>query len=82
MTQRRIGFLAFDGVQALDFVGPADAFASDAFKLLAKNPDNAITPSPYEVVIIGRKGKPQRLLQPDQIRWDACCCCRQFGERG
>lgn len=57
MTQRRIGFLAFDGVQALDFVGPADAFASDAFKLLAKNPDNAITPSPYEVVIIGLKGK-------------------------
>ena len=33
-TTRRIGFLAFDGIQALDLVGPADAFGSDALLAL------------------------------------------------
>jgi transcriptional regulator GlxA family with amidase domain len=48
---RRIGFLGFDGVQALDIVGPADAFGSDVF-------DSAILGEsagqrPYEIVVIG-----------------------------
>jgi transcriptional regulator GlxA family with amidase domain len=49
MTRRRIGFLGFDGVQALDLIGPADAFASDAF--------GATDSAPYEVVIVGLQGK-------------------------
>jgi transcriptional regulator GlxA family with amidase domain len=57
MTQRRIGFLAFDGVQALDLIGPADAFASDAFQALAREPDSDLPPRPYEVVIVGLQGK-------------------------
>ena len=48
---RRIGFLAFDGVQTLDLVGPADAFTSDAFAEL--DPAAGQSPRPYEVVGIG-----------------------------
>jgi transcriptional regulator GlxA family with amidase domain len=51
MKQLRVGFLAFDGVQALDLVGPADAFASDAFH------DLYPTVPPYEVVTIGLAGR-------------------------
>ncbi|HEY3934947.1 MAG TPA: DJ-1/PfpI family protein [Gemmatimonadales bacterium] len=40
----RIGILGYDGVQALDLVGPAEAFAA--------TPQDTGTP-PYEVVIIG-----------------------------
>jgi transcriptional regulator GlxA family with amidase domain len=54
MTQRRIGFLAFDGVQALDLIGPADAFGSDA--LLELFPGAP----PYEVVLIGVTGRTVR----------------------
>jgi transcriptional regulator GlxA family with amidase domain len=57
MQKRRIGFLAFDGVQALDFIGPSDAFASDAFPVLAKDSELGVPPSPYEVVTIGLQGK-------------------------
>jgi transcriptional regulator GlxA family with amidase domain len=57
MTHRRIGFLAFDGVQALDLIGPADAFASDAFQMLAEEPDADLPRDPYEIVIIGLQGK-------------------------
>ncbi len=54
-TPRRVGFLGFDGVQALDIVGPADAFGSDVFDsdLLAENAG----PRPYEIVIIGLTAK-------------------------
>jgi transcriptional regulator GlxA family with amidase domain len=56
VTPRRIGFLGFDGVQALDLVGPADAFASDAF--LSVNDGNAArAEAPYEIVVIGLHGK-------------------------
>ncbi|MFI5233088.1 MAG: GlxA family transcriptional regulator [Gemmatimonadales bacterium] len=48
MAHRRIGLLGFDGVQALDLIGPADAFASDAFDALG---DDA-PPDRYEVVVI------------------------------
>src|SRR5438309_5377526 len=53
---RRIGFLAFDGLQALDLVGPADAFGSDAFR---DNGASGTTPAspPYECVVIGLTGK-------------------------
>jgi len=50
MAIRRIGVLAFEGVQALDLVGPADAFASDALSASEFAVDGA---SPYEVVTIG-----------------------------
>ena len=49
-TQRRIGFLGFDGVQALDIVGPADAFGSDAF--LSLNLGASVI-TPYEIVVLG-----------------------------
>jgi transcriptional regulator GlxA family with amidase domain len=54
MTRRRIGFLGFDGVQALDLIGPADAFASDAFGG-ASTGDSSESP-PYEIVIVGLQG--------------------------
>lgn len=56
MTRRRIGFLGFDGVQALDLIGPADAFASDA---LSGKPlvDVGESNPPYDVVIVGLRGK-------------------------
>lgn len=57
MTRRRIGFLGFDGVQALDLVGPADAFASDAFDSESSAKSGPITPAPYEIVIVGLQGK-------------------------
>jgi transcriptional regulator GlxA family with amidase domain len=57
MARKRIGFLGFDGVQALDLIGPADAFASDAFPALAKQPNGDIPANPYDVVIIGLRGK-------------------------
>jgi transcriptional regulator GlxA family with amidase domain len=59
---RRIGFLGFDLVQALDLIGPSDAFASDAFasEVAGDGGEAAGTlPArpPYEVVIIGLTGK-------------------------
>ncbi len=55
MTPRRIGFLGFDGVQALDLVGPADAFASDTF-LSVNEGDGGKAGAQYEIVIIGLHG--------------------------
>jgi len=54
-TPRRIGFLGFDGVQALDLVGPADAFGSDAFHSLDLGTDSA--KPPYEIVVLGLSAK-------------------------
>ena len=53
---RRIGFLGFDGVQALDLVGPSDAFASDAFATIDRG-DDAKPWVPYEIVVIGLHGR-------------------------
>lgn len=54
MSVRRIGILGFDSIQALDLVGPADAFGSDALAA----PEYLIDGSPpYEVVIVGLAGK-------------------------
>ncbi|HJP59961.1 MAG TPA: helix-turn-helix domain-containing protein [Gemmatimonadaceae bacterium] len=44
----RIGFLGFDDVQALDLIGPADAFGSDAYDTMLD-----LSQRPYEVTIIG-----------------------------
>lgn len=51
MTPRRIGFLGYDLVTALDFVGPADVFATAS----CLDPRGA-----YEVVLIGAGGRPFR----------------------
>jgi transcriptional regulator GlxA family with amidase domain len=53
-VQRRIGFLAFDGIQALDLVGPADAFGSDVF---APPSCGAGDPVPYTISIIGLRSR-------------------------
>jgi len=50
---RRIGFLIFDDVQALDVVGPADAFGSDAFASFGDDSSDAPSGAPYEIVLIG-----------------------------
>jgi transcriptional regulator GlxA family with amidase domain len=49
MTTRRIGFLGYDGVQGIDLVGPAEAFAAVTAE--------SGTESPYEVVVIGLRGR-------------------------
>jgi len=54
---RRIGFLGFDGVQALDLVGPSDAFASDAFATIDRGDHDAKPRVPYDVVVIGLNGR-------------------------
>jgi transcriptional regulator GlxA family with amidase domain len=53
MSARRVGFLGFDGVMALDLVGPIDAFATAAVE------GNDGTPRPcYETVLIGLSKRP------------------------
>ena len=54
MATRRIGFLGFEGVQALDLVGPSDAFASDALRVADYAVDGE---PPYAVVIIGLRSE-------------------------
>jgi transcriptional regulator GlxA family with amidase domain len=53
MATRRIGILGFDGLQALDLVGPADVFRSDALDA----PEHRDGGPPYEVVVIGLHGR-------------------------
>ena len=50
MATRRIGFLGYDGVQGIDLVGPAEAFA-------AVPAEENGAPTPYEVVVIGLRGR-------------------------
>ena len=50
MTQRRIGILGYDGIQALDLVGPAETFS-------AVPATDREAEKPYEVVVIGLGGK-------------------------
>jgi transcriptional regulator GlxA family with amidase domain len=70
MERRRVGVIGFDGVQALDFIGPCDAFASDAFTpevfppgAFSSTPERsafaerAVRGRPYEIVVIGLRGK-------------------------
>ena len=51
-ARRRIGIIAYPGVQALDIAGPADAFA--AARLAVEGNAGAL----YEVVLIGLSTKP------------------------
>jgi transcriptional regulator GlxA family with amidase domain len=55
MAARRIGILGYDGIQALDLVGPAEAFAAAR----EGGVDTPVRPgtAPYDVVIIGLTGK-------------------------
>jgi len=53
MPARRIGILGFENLQALDLVGPADVFGSDA--LAAPEFRDGDAP-PYEVILIGVGG--------------------------
>ena len=55
MTQRRIGILGYDGIQALDLVGPAEAFA--AVRAEAGDDGNGSAARAYDIVIIGLTGK-------------------------
>ena len=51
MKTRRIGIVGYDGVQALDVIGPADTFAAANAEAGGKVP-------PYDVVLVGvRKGR-------------------------
>jgi transcriptional regulator GlxA family with amidase domain len=52
MTRIRIGILGYDGVQALDVVGPADAFAA----ALAET-DSSAPQRIYDVTVIGLTGR-------------------------
>lgn len=54
-TPRRIGILAYDGVQALDLVGPADTFASAEPTTDAAG--RGVPGRPYEVVLVGLTGR-------------------------
>jgi transcriptional regulator GlxA family with amidase domain len=54
---RRIGILGFDGIQALDAFGPADAFSSDVFLSRQLNGETQEHWPPYEVVIVGLDGR-------------------------
>lgn len=56
MSARRIGFLGFDGVQALDLFGPADAFTSDVFLGRQLNGEPQSHWPPYDVITIGLTG--------------------------
>ena len=51
-TVRRIGIIAYPNVQALDIVGPADAFDS------ARSAEDGETGALYDVVLIGLSSKP------------------------
>ena len=53
MTPRRIGFLGFDGVTALDLVGPAEVFST----AVAAEPPGA-GGRLYEVLVLGLTGRP------------------------
>ena len=54
---RRIGIIGFDNLQALDLIGPADVFCSDALtrpNVLESSDDSE---PPYEIVVIGAERK-------------------------
>lgn len=53
MTPKRIGFIGFDGVVAIDLAGPAEAFALAEIRQEGHDPKRC-----YEIVIIGLSNKP------------------------
>lgn len=55
MSPKRIGFLGYDGLQALDLVGPLEAF----MMAVDENSDGNGTPQArYEVLVIGLTEEP------------------------
>jgi transcriptional regulator GlxA family with amidase domain len=71
MKPLRVGLIGYDGVQALDLIGPADAFS------LAEIETESAKPQPgYEVIILAAGAKPFRseagvLFQPQATFRDA-----------
>jgi transcriptional regulator GlxA family with amidase domain len=55
MKPLRVGLIGYDGVQALDIVGP-----SDAFSIATRHDENGNEQPCYEVVIIGLTSRPFR----------------------
>ena len=55
MKPLRVGLIGYDGVQALDLIGPSDAFTIAA----AEDEMGKLRPC-YEVIVIGLTGKPFR----------------------
>jgi len=55
MKQKVIGFLGFDGVTALDLIGPSDTFAA-----VTNEEDNGQAVRSYRTIIIGVTSKPFR----------------------
>ena len=53
MTRKRVGFLGYEGVMALDLAGPIDAFTSASTERLDGQSENC-----YDIVIIGLSAKP------------------------
>jgi transcriptional regulator GlxA family with amidase domain len=53
MTPKRIGFIGFDGVVALDLAGPAEAFACAEIREERRNPERC-----YEVLTIAISNRP------------------------
>ena len=52
MKPLRVGLIGYDGIQALDLIGPSDAFT------IAVAEDEMGKPGPcYEVIVIGLTGK-------------------------
>jgi len=70
MKTRRIAILAYDGVQTLDVVGPADVF-SGANGLLDREP------APYELVVLGLRNGP--LSSESGVRFYADATTRDGG---
>jgi transcriptional regulator GlxA family with amidase domain len=71
MKSIRVGILAFDGVMALDLVGPIDAFTTAGFE-----ESHAQVESLYETLIIGLNNKPFKsesgiIFNPDKTIEDA-----------
>jgi transcriptional regulator GlxA family with amidase domain len=54
MAKRRIGILGYDGMQALDLVGPAEAFAAVRGDATS---EASAGQCPYDIVIIGLTGR-------------------------
>jgi transcriptional regulator GlxA family with amidase domain len=61
----RIGFLGFDGVAALDLVGPADAFATANEVWQARYGG----PAPYRLTVLGLAGR--RFAAESGLRFEA-----------
>src|SRR4029453_7394869 len=55
MKPLRVGLIGYDGVQALDIIGP-----SDAFTIAEIEGDNGQRRTCYEVIIVGITNKPFR----------------------